>query len=376
MSDEKIDYYTQVGMIDLLDSALIDDHENRYGKVRSSNPIRPSSAGKCERAMAYEYDEYVNKKLPVQEKKEANVIRLLDVGHHIERAMIQDFYKLRNAFGVSVKYKDQIVVVAELADGHLVEGEVDFALEGDGFKILCDSKSSKDKFSSHFETQWDEIKDSWARSPNVQVISDTCYLITDLAKFVAELQDDFKVDNLLQLNMYLGSDFFQKRKYEYASLVYYVKNDSKMYELRFKFSPEMQELVKKKYQSAYDNGKSDPGKAEKTFWFGSIRCAFCPYKERCWSETSDPKYAYFQTLPKKRWPKDIGKLDNCEELRALFSDYENVLTQAESLARIELEIAKKLYNQKVSKIKLDNGNVWEVKTLKSQGLVLRKGKIK
>lgn len=375
--EDEINFYEEVGLVDLLDHALIEDNEKTFGGIRKFNPIRPSASGKCERAMAYEYHEYHNGMPATQEDRAANVIRLLSIGLPIERAIIGHMYKLKEPFDIHVKYKDQKVTVAKLKDGTLVEGEIDWAIESEKFnlKMLLDAKTTKEKFSSHMATNWEEILKKWEKSKYVKKVSDNCFLVTDTYKFVKELKDDFKSDNILQLNMYLGSHFFQERGYEYASLQYYRKNTSLMHELRFKFCPKLQAEVTAKYQSAYDNGKSSPDEANKTFWFGSIRCAFCPYKERCWTAEADPKYAYFQTLPKKYWPKDTSKIKDGKKLEKMFKSYENSLNVAQDASTIELEIAKALYDKGIGKVKLENGNVYEVKLLKTKGLVLRRSKV-
>lgn len=376
-TEDEINFYEEVGLVDLLDHALIEDNEKTFGGIRKYNPIRPSASGKCERAMAYEYHEYHNQMPATQEDRAANVIRLLGIGLPIERAIISHMYKLKEPFDIHVKYKDQKVTVAKLKDGTIVEGEIDWAIESEKFnmKMLLDAKTTKEKFSNHMATHWDDILAKWKKDKHIKTISDNCYLITDTYKFVKSLKDDFKTDNILQLNMYLGSHFFQERGYEYGSLQYYRKNTSFMHELRFKFCPKLQKEVQAKYQSAYDNGQKSPDKANKTFWFGSIRCAFCPYKERCWDESTDPKYAYFQTLPKKKWPKDTDRIKDGDKIEELFAQYETALTQSEEAGNVELEIAKKLYDSKIGKVKLQNGNVYEVKLLKTKGLVLRRSKI-
>lgn len=377
MSEKEINFYEEVGIVDLLDHALIEDNEKAFGGIRKYNPIRPSSAGKCERAMAYEFAEYHHAMPATQEDRAANVIRLLNIGVPIERAIIGHMYKLKEPFDIHVKYKDQKVTVAKLKDGTLVEGEIDWAIESKKFnmKMLLDAKTTKEKFSNHMATNWEEILDKWSKSKYTKKVSENCYLVTDTYKFVKELKDDFKTDNILQLNMYLGSHFFQERGYAYGSLQYYRKNTSLMHELRFKFCPKLQAEVTAKYQSAYDNGQGSPDKANKTFWFGSIRCAFCPYKDRCWDASTDPRYAYFQTLPRKYWPKDTDKIKGGKEIEKLFKKYEMCITKSSEASKIELEIAKDLYEKKIGKVKLQNGNVYEVKLLKTKGLVLRRSKV-
>lgn len=373
---EEIDLYTEVSIVDLLDHALIETNNEQYGGVRKKSPLRPSSSGKCERALAYEYEEF-HKQIPATvEEKEGNVVRLLNLGHHIERALISDLYKLNSHFGMRVCYRDQIVTCGKLEDGTIIQGEIDMAIESeDGFKLLCDSKSAKVKHHSFMKDSWHDTTNKWSKNDYVKVISETCYLITDTYKFTQSLGADFKILNILQLNLYAHSPFFTERGYEYCSLLYYIKNDSRVYELRFKKCPKLYKEVMDKFNSAYETGKTDPSKSNKTFHFGSIFCAFCPYQDRCWSEKTDAKYAYFQTLPKKRWPKDLNKLENSEKLEKLFTEYEKCLTKSEEASNIELEIAKELYDQKVDKVKFRDDSIWEVKTLKTKGLVLRRSKL-
>jgi hypothetical protein len=356
------DILTEISIVDMLDIALVENYEKQWSGPRRKAPLRPSSAGKCTRALA-----------PAEDKKEPATIRLLDVGSYIEKSMINHLRKLKEPFGIEVKYEDQIVTVCTLADGTIIEGEIDFALEGPGVKILGDSKTTKVKFSSHMTDNWEEMLQKWRRMPSVKQLSETCYYVEDAWAFCQALKDDFKIDNVMQVNMYLGSDFFRERGYEHGALYYYLKNDSRMYELRFKFNQKLHDFVKDRYETA--KNVPTPEEAPKSYNLGSIRCAFCPYSNHCWS-TQDPLKAYFNTLPKKQWAKDLSKVKDSDMIEGLFNEYEDLLTKSESIEVVEDKIAQLLAAQKVSKIKRGNGDIWEVKILKSprEHFVLRRSK--
>jgi len=365
----------QISIVDLLDNT-IENEELKRSKERLYNPLRPSSSGKCSKALWYELQEFRGNEETTLDIHSPSVVRLLDYGHWTEEHLIKMFEKLYDQFNIKIKYKQQVVDVLKLNDGSIIEGSVDFALESDNrdVKILGDAKSAKDAFSKAYKTRWDENSAKWANMRSFKQISPTCFYAEDALALVDEFGDDFKTNNICQLNLYLGSRFFQDRNYQYGSLFYYVKNDSRLFELRFKYSPKLKELIEEKFNKI--NNTSDAKYVKKEYTLGSIRCAFCSHKDKCWNENA--LKMYFKTLPKTKFPTDIARLSNNEELIKQFKDYENLIDNDKIKSKIESNIIKKLQEEKIRKIKLDNGHIYEIKFLKSprEHFELRRSKIK
>lgn len=362
-----------VGYIDLLDSAIKTEEQSR--DPSEYLPLRPSSAGECERALFYQYQEYKNGQyLYDKEDKDPATIRLLSLGHSIEYSLINNFKVMQREFGINIKYLQQAVTVFTLDDGTIIQGSTDLCLENDAFKAVCDVKSKKDAFNIAFKTRFDEELNKYSNFKSFKKLSNNCFYAEDVKALVEELGDDFKVNNILQLNAYTCSDFYQERGYDHACLFYYNKNDSRLMEIRFKPDKDLVKLVKDKFQKVYNANKVED--TEKTFRLGSIRCAFCDYKEVCWSN-DDPLKAWFRTLPKKTFPTDIGRVKGKTKLKKLFKDYESFKSEENINKAIENEICDLLSEQRINKIRLDNGNIYEVKLLKSprEHLELRRSKI-
>lgn len=360
-------------IVELLDNYLLKDYEE-FSKERHYNPLRPSSAGKCERALFYENQEFRKLRPVTKETRSPSVIRLLSFGSTVEKSLIWDLKKLEEKGKFAVKYMQQSLTVLKLDDGTIIEGNCDFAIEGDEYKILCDSKSAKDGFSASYQTRWQETLSNWESMPEVVKIGQNTFEVEDTESFVEMLGDDFKTDNITQLNLYCGSDFFQERGYEWCSLFYYIKNDSNLYELRFRYSPELREKTKQKFQRVHNATKEDD--TEKEYALGSIRCAFCSFKDDCWPE-NDAKKNYIKENFHKKWPTDLNKMQNNDKLAKLFADYEEIDGITSLKQKVEDDILIILDKLGINKIKLTNGHVYDVKRLKSpkEHLELRRSKL-
>lgn len=364
-----------IGYIDLLDVALVENHkENPW----QSTPIRPSAAGKCETALAYDYMAFTGKMPNVPEDRPPNVIRLLSLGHSVEFSMMQNLRLLKDKFDIKMTHKQHTVDCAKIKDPVTgediwIQGSTDFCLESEshGFKTICDAKSMKDAFSRTHKTRFDEELDKYSNMKTLEKLSDTCFYAEDILAFIRELGPNFKIMNISQLNYYACSDFFKRRGFDNCSLLYYNKNDSRMFELRFKPNQELADKVTRKFQNAINS--TDPQKdTTKTYQIGSIICAFCPYKDKCWNDNA--LKAYFATYPPKKWPTDITKLGKRKkEVSELFSEF--LQHDVKKKETIESRICKLLNEEQVRKIKLDNGRVFEVKLLKTKGPVLRETKL-
>lgn len=357
-----------VGYTDLIDQVIMDD-ENAI-TTREYSPIRPSSAGKCTQALRNEYEEYSGKVSYQGETKPPNVVRLLSLGNSVEFSALQFFAKLKKSFGIDVKYKQQVVTVGVLADGTRIEGSCDMALVGPGWKCVADVKSFKDAFHKAYGTRLDDTLAKYDRLRSLVKLSDTAWYAPDPVAFLEEIgYDDYLCDNILQLNLYLMSDFFQEREFDHGSIYKYSKNCSRHYELRFPPSQALKDMALAKFSAAItgENVKKD-------FNLGSMRCSFCPYNSRCYPD-GDAKKAYFATWPKKEWPTDLDKLP--AEVGALLTKYNELEDENNEKTKLENKITKLCWDLGVKKIRLSPDHIYEIKLLKSprEHLELRRGKV-
>ncbi len=370
------------GIIEILDHYTRQISLDRQTKP-AYNPLRPSGSGKCERELAYGFMEYRGLKTYEKRPQDPNVTRLLSLGHSIEWNLIRHFdeaFKVATGDKINIKtsYKQQVVSFFEIAPGELLEGSVDLVFVSDKWKMLADIKSKKDKFSRIAPTNWEETSTKLREMKTVKEFGTDCFWVDDLEPFLEELNDPFFAGNFLQLNFYYHSEdeFFKIRDIECCSIIQYNKNDSRLREVRFRPCQKVYENTKRKFLKVahtIDNFK-DPEKTKKDYALGSIKCAFCDYSKQCWGE-KNTREEYFATWPKKKWPRDTNRLTAYKRVEELFEKYEHLVKQGKELKPIEQEICKILDSEKVNKIKLKNGNVYDMRILKTNGLVIRRGKM-
>jgi hypothetical protein len=368
-------------IIDALTQQVIEGRsENKY------NPIRPSSSGKCERELGYEFMEFRGHMKYPREQNTSSTHRLLNFGHHVERHTIDEIYQAikQSKTKIDIKYKQQTLSFFKLPDGSWLEGNMDLGIESDGWKIAVDVKSKGDKYSQFFKSSWDEFVEKLERTGAAQRFGDDAIFITDLVKFIDSEQDVWFNNNLYQLNFYLGSEFLRDRGYNLGAILQYNKNDSRLREIRFEFSQELFDRVKDKFTkvvSLVDRDKSAEG-LNKDYTLGSSKCGFCPFKQQCWPE-NDALKEYFNTLPPKQWPKDLDRLPKevQAELDPLFKQYLLLSDTPAEIEKLEEKIVGILDKNKVYKVRLESGQIYRVKRLKSGGAgggeryVLRRDKL-
>lgn len=374
-----------IGYTDLLDFEIEEklkreEEDRKAGKVRH-HPLRPSAAGYCGRRLAYDLMEYRGHAYYPKEIKKPSVYRLLELGHSVEYSALKNFELLKEH--TRLKYKQQTLSFFPLERGikdapkEMIEGSCDAVFISDRWKGVMDVKSQKDGWSTAYASRWDETLAKFDRMKTLTKLSESAWYADDLGAFLEELGDDLLADNLYQLNMYACSQFLQERGISFGSILKYNKNDSRQYELRFRPSVEIYEKTRAKFNAiavAVDEKK--PEKIERESLLGSMRCAFCPYAQQCW-ETADAKKAWFGTLPKKTWPKDLHKMgEDGQKLSELFATYRAQLDSAKDSEATEKSIIEILARQRIKKIRLDDGAVYEVKYLQSPRphFELRRGK--
>jgi hypothetical protein len=312
------------------------------------------------------------------EHKEPRIRRLLDLGHYIESHVIKHYYKLKTSHpDFKLSYKQQVLPLFKLdpvedKDQNLVEGSLDLAMTLDGKEWgFLDVKSTGDKFSAFYKTKWMETYAKYDACETMQRIGDNGWWVEDLPAFLEEINDPFLEDNFTQLNLYCCSDFAKQHNVTYGSILKYCKNDSGMYEVRFKPNQQMFEEFRAKTNGINQavEAKRDPKLVPREYNLGSVRCAFCPYSGECYGSTDEARKAYFQVaFPPKKWPDKINRVKKKAVLKKMFREYEAALDEAEEARELEQEILTTLEEIKCGYIELDNGHVYGVRYLKTGGI--------
>lgn len=372
-----------IGYTDILNT-LTEEHikqQRETGADTSRTPLRPSASGKCSRELAYELMEYAGFARYEKELYGAETHRIFSLGHAIESHIIRE---MREQFKglFELKYMQQSLSFAKLeATNHpkltqFLEGSTDLILWSEQHKCIVDVKSKKEKYSSYRNSDWDEFNDKLGRMKSVQKLTDTCYYVADLRSFLKEI-DAFFAMNFYQLNLYACNPFIVERGIDHASIIQYAKSTSRVREIRFKPDTIIYEETIQKFRdvlAAVDN--KQPELAKKDHQFGSMKCAFCSFKKECWSE-GDALKAFFKNLPAKAWPKNTDRLGSAgEQLEELYTDYLKVESAETEKELISNEIIAIMTELQETKIKFANGDIYELKYLKSprEHIELRRAK--
>lgn len=361
----------QEGITDILDRLTLAKMET---ESKDYFPLRPSSAGHCAKKLAYELAEFKKLIPKTPNPRTAAVARLLDFGYPVETHTIQNFKVCSEVF--TIRHKQQTVDLFKLkpvngVESELISGSIDAVLWSDEWKGVMDVKSQKDGFDAGFETRWDKKLNQFEQYHSLQKIGETAFYAEDLQAFIDESNDPFLADNLYQLNAYCHSDFFTKRGVTFGSIYKYNKNDSRHYELRFKPHMGAFKYVEAKFNMVNEKvltGKLDDVPRE--FPLGSTRCAYCPYQQQCWN--ADAKKALDDRFPQWHPPKDISVTDDAE-LAILFNKFKELEDLDKDLIGIEEKILTKMSNHGIKKIRLESGEIFQVKVLKNS-LALRRAK--
>lgn len=353
--------------ISMMDEALVEKEAGREAKY---HPLRPSSAGKCARLLAWQLAAYNGQADIPEETKSGRILRLLDLGHYAEEQIIAHLKMLK---GYNVRFNQQVVDLFNLPSGHTVEGSTDVALWSEEDKCLIDVKTIGDRFHSVQGTKWRGLLKDYDNNPHCEKIGEAAYYIEDLEAFVDSMdKEDSLYDNLLQLNSYACSDFFHSRGLKQAAIVRYNKNDSSLSEIRFKPSIELFNRLREKYilieRAVYED--ENPDKAPMEFTLGSVKCAYCPMKSHC--HPSAGKRDFYKGKPKE-WAKRTDEVKDGDELEGLLMKRAVLESNKQALEELDDKIILLLTNQNIRKIKTSEGDVYDVVTL-AKGQELRRGK--
>lgn len=360
----------ELGLIEILDFYTTELAKKESSqRQRTSNPLRPSSAGKCARELAFEYMIYLGDLEVPPVIEPPPVQRLLKLGHSLEYHMVSEFRKAFKEAGgqVSIKYGQQVVRIMPMQNGGFLEGQIDGLFYAPDWRLLIDYKTKKDKFSSFYSTNWEEDH-AWLQESFHQ-ISENSFYIEDLSAFVKKYRQSkpFLCYNFYQLNLYFHekSDFFAEAGVDACSLIYYNKNDSRMREIRFKPSREVYEETVNRMKTAEKAGlEKDIELAPREFTLGTIKCAFCNFQEMCWG--LDAKKEWYKTFPKKSWPIDSNRLP--PELESMYSEYLKLETAEEDKKALEFAMISLMETNRCWKVKFKDGRVYQIKDFKTGGV--------
>lgn len=339
------------------------------GDEFQKSPLRPSAAGKCERELAYEFTEFLKIASYEKELITPDLHRLFGLGHSVEYHVLNELRARFKEIGASIRYQQQSLSFLHLKNevqDIWVEGSIDFVIWSEKFKAIGDVKSKKEKFSSYRSSTWEEDSEKYSKLKSLVKIGEDAYYADDTAAFLKELNDPFLAMNVYQLNLYANNSFITERGIDHCVLLYYSKNTSRVRELRFRPSKELHDYVLTKFKKVFDSVTSNKlTETKQEFPLGSIKCAFCAYKKVCRGD-DDSLRTYFKTLPPKSWPKNTDRLGELgEQLECLFEEFTKVSDSVNTLETVEQEIIEVLNTERIPKIKLVNGDVYEVKLYKS-----------
>lgn len=364
-----------IGFVDLLDIDMQAKAEEQSKAPTSKNPLRPSAAGKCGRAKAYEYAEYKGLIKFDKEILGPETQRIFSLGHSVEYDILKHFKGVKS---LQVRYQQQVLTFQTLPDGEIQEGSIDAVFYHEKSRCIIDIKSKKEKHSNYYNSDWDDMSNKLSRMKSVQTITDTTYYAEDLEGFLNELNEPFFAQNFLQLNLYACHPFIVERGIDLAAIIQVSKNTSRTREIRFKPSKKLYDYI-----LAKDAGisktmleTSDVTQVPKDFTLGSLPCAFCQHRATCWPQ-NDATKDYYRGLPEKKvWPKDTNRMPSHVALRLeeLITEWATIKATDTRAKVCEAEALKLMEEQSFWKIRLENGEIYESKRLKDR-IELRRGKL-
>lgn len=265
------------------------------GANYQKTPLRPSSSGNCTRELYYSFMQFHKLAKYEMSPLKPNVHRLFSLGHSIEWNLIKEFALIKDKF--EIKYKQQVLSFAKLEAvnkpqlSQWLEGSLDMVFVSDEYKCVADVKSKGDRYDFQArKMKWQALDEQLGRMASVEVISkddsgDTAYWVEDLEAFLTDLGDPFFEANFLQLNLYANSSFLMERGTDHAAIIQYLKNDSKLREIRFKPSRALYDRTIAKFQTVVDAVDQDNEElATRDYSPESFKCRYCPFHKECWGK--------------------------------------------------------------------------------------------
>lgn len=346
-------------------------------------PLSPSQLGGCSRKMAIELAEFSNLGIYPKIKYDARSTRRFTRGYDIEYSLLR---QLNKYVPIQQGYKQQHIEMARTSDNkHVIGGSMDVVLIDGDEAMIVDIKSKGTYYSNVHTDKFEEEFQEIASYPGVHEFGDKAYYIEDIEAFYeAYPKDNFISRYFIQLNAYGYSPWARTFKHNsnpningisHVSLLFENKNNHILAELRFRPSPKLYEETIKRALHIYDYvviEKKDPALYPAEFTLGSVNCRLCDRREVCWADARHPYNG-----PKKKWPKDVERLENADELEKAYEKYKKALTATKEFEKIEAELITKLSNTKETKVRFSDGHVYDLKYLKTPKphLVIRRGKL-
>jgi len=226
-----------------------------------SFPLRPSSAASCSRKLYYQLSEYFEPSKRVIEPFNIRSNRVFAYGHQIERFELK---QIEDTHALSVQYKQEYLEIAKIK-GMSIVGSLDAVIWVKRKKqpYLCDVKSINTYGFARIE------------------------------------QSTFpKVDNIVQLNMYLCSPGFkalmEKHDIDHMKvkglLVYCDKNSQAFEWIEFLPSQELFDATIQRFERIYESYKEGTPPCRDFVMRGrtSFPCGYCQYRETLCQGQPDP----------------------------------------------------------------------------------------
>lgn len=359
---------------DLLDLGIEEeiqkeDQDRLKGIVRRF-PLSPSKFGSCSRQLAIDLAEFVGSGVFPLELIDARAKRRFARGYDIEYSMMK---QLKKYIPIDQGFGQQYLNMAPTPDGkYIIGGSLDtlFITEE---PMIVDIKSKATYWSSYRSDKFEEEFSQIGSMPGVIQFGERAYYIENIEEFY-ELypRDNFISRYFLQLNAYGACDWAASFKsnlfpdvtgIKAVALLFENKNNHFMAEIRWKPSRKLYEETLERMQAIYKwvvIDKKDPAKHKAEFTLGSTMCRLCPRKAACWGDSRHP-----YTGPKKQWPIDSDKAPNNEGLEETYQAYKKALNAKIDHDNLEKELLAKVVATEEQKIRFSDGEVYELKYLKS-----------
>lgn len=361
-------------LADLLDLGIEaeiqkEEKERLKGKIKRF-PLSPSKFGSCRKLLAMELAEFMQMGMFPLELFDAKAKKRFSRGYDIEYSMMK---QLKKYVPIDQGFGQQYVEMDLTPDGKYVIGGSLDTLFITAEAMITDIKSKADYWSSAFGGAFEETFANIGRMPGVREFGNRAYFIEDIDAFHAVFnKDDFMSRYFEQLNAYGCSPWarnFRSNLFpgsvgiKAVSLLFENKNNHMNAEIRWTPSTKLYDQSIQNMKDVYqwvviDKKPADQYKMD--FVIGSLACRLCPRKAACWGDARHPYNG-----PKKKWATDTNRVANMEILEAAYLAYKNALTAKVAHDNLEIELIKEMVNSGEQKLRFPDGDIYEVKELKS-----------
>jgi hypothetical protein len=361
-------------LADLLDLGIeeeIQREEKERLKGRNRRfPLSPSKFGACSRLLAMELAEFVGMGIFPLELLDPRAKRRFTRGYDIEYSMLKQMKKyvpIQQSFG------QQYLTMDYTPDGrYVIGGSLDTMFVSDE-SMITDIKSKADYWSDSHSNAFEEMFDNIRNMPGVIEFGDKALFIENVDEFYDQYpKDDFTSRYLLQLNAYGACEWarnFRSNSHpdsvgvKAVCLLFENKNNHTMGEIRWAPSQKLYDYSIQRMKDIYQwvvIDKKPPEKYRADFTLGSLACRLCPRKAACWGDSRHPYNG-----PKKKWATDSNRVENVDLLEKAYLAYKNALTAKTEHDTLETELIREMEHSGETKLRFPDGNVYEIKHLKT-----------